>query len=176
MGDNSKNVAANVVAGAAGGLAASAAMIGVQWIFHALSADGENEPRPDPQQHKSEPDEEQSATRKVARIAAEKIAHRQLTPEQEKTAAGVVHYVFGGVAGGLYGLACAGSGKVALGQGVPFGIAVWALADEWAAPKLGLTKPVAEFPLSKHAYTLVAHVVYGYVTETVRRAVVGAFE
>jgi putative membrane protein len=108
-------------------------------------------------------------------MAAKKIANRDLTPDQEKAAGGVIHYVFGGALGGLYGLACAGSEKTAIAQGVPFGLAVWALGDEFAMPRLGLTKPASEFPLSKHAYTFTAHVVYGFVTETVRRAVVGAF-
>jgi hypothetical protein len=27
-------------------------MVGVQWVWHALSGDGSHEPRPDPQQHK----------------------------------------------------------------------------------------------------------------------------
>lgn len=175
MHDKRRNVAVNVAAGAIGGLAASAAMVGVQWVWHALSDDGKHEPRPDPQQHKSEPDDEQSATRKLARIAAAKIANRRLTPEQEKAAGGAIHYVFGTVAGGLYGLACAGTEKAGIAQGVPFGAAVWALGDELAAPKLGLTKPASEFPASKHAYAFTAHVLYGYVTETVRRAIVGAF-
>ena len=168
-----KLVLANVAGGVVGGLAASAAMNAVQWVWHAVG-DHDDAPKPDPQQQKSAPDEGESATRKVARLAAEKVADKQLTPEQQAKAGGVIHYAFGGAVGGLYGLACAASEKTGAAQGVPFGAAVWALGDELALPALGLTKPVTEFPLSKHAYTLTAHLVYGYVTETIRRAVVTA--
>lgn len=174
MGDSRKLLIASIAGGVVGGLAASAAMNAVQWLWAALG-DGDHAPKPDPQQHKSEPDEEQSATRKLARLAAEKVAHKQLTPEQQAKAGAAFHYAFGAAAGGLYGVACAASENVGIARGVPFGVAVWALGDELAVPALGLTKPVTQFPLSKHAYSLTAHLVYGYVTETVRRAVVESF-
>jgi uncharacterized membrane protein YagU involved in acid resistance len=174
MRDSRKLLVASIAGGVVGGLAASAAMNAVQWIWAAVG-DGDHRPKPDPQQQKSEPDEEQSATRKLARLAAEKVAHKQLTRAQQAKAGAAVHYAFGAAAGGLYGVACAASDKVGFGRGVPFGAAVWALGDELAVPALGLTKPVTEFPLSKHAYTLTAHLVYGYVTETIRRAVVESF-
>ena len=173
MRDSRKLLVASIAGGVVGGLAASAAMNAVQWIWAAVG-DGDHRPKPDPQQQKSEPDEEQSATRKLARLAAEKVAHKQLTRAQQAKAGAAVHYAFGAAAGGLYGVACAHRIRSGSAEACRRA-AVWALGDELAVPALGLTKPVTEFPLSKHAYTLTAHLVYGYVTETIRRAVVESF-
>ena len=56
-------------------------------------------------------------------------------------------------------------------QGLASGIGVWLLADEVAGPSAGLSKPVREVPLTTHLYALASHLVYGWITETVRRAV-----
>jgi hypothetical protein len=45
------------------------------------------------------------------------------------------------------------------------------LADELAVPRAGLSKPPKEIPLTTHVYALASHLVYGWITETVRRAV-----
>jgi uncharacterized membrane protein YagU involved in acid resistance len=45
------------------------------------------------------------------------------------------------------------------------------LADEVTLPALGYSKSPMEFPLSTHVYALVSHLVYGWTTEIVRRAV-----
>ena len=45
------------------------------------------------------------------------------------------------------------------------------LADELAVPAAGLSKPPKEIPLTTHVYALASHLVYGWITETVRRAV-----
>jgi uncharacterized membrane protein YagU involved in acid resistance len=60
---------------------------------------------------------------------------------------------------------------VTIGNGVGFGTGVWLLADEVAVPAAGLSKPAQEVPLTTHIYALVSHLVYGWITETVRRAV-----
>ena len=55
------------------------------------------------------------------------------------------------------------------GFGLPFGAAVWAIADETLVPLFGLSKPPIAYPLSKHLYSLAAHLVYGATTEATRR-------
>ena len=60
---------------------------------------------------------------------------------------------------------------VTVGAGMPFGTAVWLLADEVTVPLLGLSKSPTQYPLSKHAYALASHCVYGLTIEVVRRAV-----
>ena len=56
-------------------------------------------------------------------------------------------------------------------DGMCFGTAVWLGADEIALPALHLSKPPQEYPLSLHTSALLAHWVYGFVTEVVRGTV-----
>ncbi len=58
-----------------------------------------------------------------------------------------------------------------MGAGLPFGSAVWAIADDVVVPALGLSKSPTAYPLSTHAYALTSHWVYGLTTELVRKAV-----
>ena len=57
------------------------------------------------------------------------------------------------------------------GNGLAFGAALWWIADNTAVPDLGLGTPPDKTPPSTHAYALASHLVYGAVTETVRRLV-----
>jgi putative membrane protein len=43
------------------------------------------------------------------------------------------------------------------------------IADETAVSATGLAKRPSAYPPSTHAYALSSHLVYGFVTETVRR-------
>jgi uncharacterized membrane protein YagU involved in acid resistance len=52
---------------------------------------------------------------------------------------------------------------------VPFGLAVWLGAHVITVPALGLAEPPTRRPRSKEGLELLLHVVYGAVTETVRR-------
>ncbi len=54
---------------------------------------------------------------------------------------------------------------------MPFGAAVWLVADDAVVPALGFSKAVTEYPLSTHAYALSSHLVYGLTTDVVRRLV-----
>jgi uncharacterized membrane protein YagU involved in acid resistance len=57
-----------------------------------------------------------------------------------------------------------------VGFGLPFGAAVWLLADELTVPALGLSKGPTAYPLSTHLYSVASHLLYGLTTEAVRRA------
>ena len=46
------------------------------------------------------------------------------------------------------------------GAGLPFGAAVWLVADDIVVPALGLSKPVSEYPISKNVYALVSHFLF----------------
>jgi uncharacterized membrane protein YagU involved in acid resistance len=56
-------------------------------------------------------------------------------------------------------------------EGLPFGAAVWLIADEGIVPAAGLSRDSSDYPLSIHAYAFASHLVYGLTTEIVRRAV-----
>jgi uncharacterized membrane protein YagU involved in acid resistance len=47
----------------------------------------------------------------------------------------------------------------------------WFAADEVAMPVLGLSEPTTRRPLEMHLQSLTAHLVYGAMTEVVRRLV-----
>lgn len=58
-----------------------------------------------------------------------------------------------------------------LGLGLPFGAAVWFVADEIALPALGLSKKPTDYPAGVHTKALASHLVYGLSTDLVRKGV-----
>ena len=70
-----------------------------------------------------------------------------------------------------YGVLAEVAPIVTAGDGLAFGTSVWLLADEVAVPAAGLSKSPRTIPLTTHIYALVSHLVYGWTTEIVRRAV-----
>jgi uncharacterized membrane protein YagU involved in acid resistance len=77
----------------------------------------------------------------------------------------------GATSGALYGAVAEVLPEVKVGAGLPFGVAVWLIADEGIVPAAGLSKSASEYPLSIHAYAFASHLVFGLTTEIVRRAV-----
>ena len=156
-----------MLAGIAAGLAAS-------WIMNqfqsAIKPKQEQNPagKPDEQggqhvKHHRQP------TVEVADRVMNTVAGRHLRPEEEKVAGPLVHYAYGAAIGGLYAYAADRNPKITAAAGLPFGVAVWLLADEVPLPLLGLSKPPWEYPASMHAYALASHAVYGMAVEGVRR-------
>jgi putative membrane protein len=153
-----KRIAEGIAAGAAGGLLASWVMNQYQAGWKKLTHQDQQQPRPSEQ-----------PTVKVAEAVTSAIAHHHLSEQEQKKAGPVVHYAFGTAVGALYGGLAAWKPKIAVGFGMPFGAAVWAAADNTMLPLLGLAKAPTEYPASMHAYALTSHLVYGAVTEAVRR-------
>ncbi|HZB61048.1 MAG TPA: hypothetical protein VE423_00120, partial [Microvirga sp.] len=56
------------------------------------------------------------------------------------------------------------------GAGLVYGLAMFALEDEIANPAFGFAAPPGRYPWQPHARGLVAHLVYGVVTEMLLRA------
>ena len=111
------------------------------------------------------------ATERLANAISVNVLERELT-EREKDAAGTVfHYAMGLTSGALYGALAEFVPAAKSGAGLPFGMAVWAVADEGLVPAAGLSKSAGEYPLSIHAYSVASHLVFGLTAETVRRAV-----
>jgi putative membrane protein len=106
---------------------------------------------------------------KAAERVAESVFHTEL-PDQVKPVAGeVVHYGMGMFSGAIYGAIAEVLPIVRAGNGLLFGAVLWWLADETAVSAVGLAKKPSAYPPSAHAYALSSHLVYGFVTETVRR-------
>ena len=170
----SSRITANIAAGVAGGLIASYVMEKAQSVIERLAHGNEGASGGGGQQHRRQ-HEGEPATYKAADAIAESVVDRPV-PRQYKPAAGAaIHYAFGGVVGALYGALAATKRDVTVAAGIPFGAAVWLVADEIGVPAAGLAKRPTEYPMSKHASALAAHLVYGATTELVRRGLMAAF-
>lgn len=90
-----------------------------------------------------------------------------MKPPPQPHAAGIaVHYAVGILPSALYGVV---RDRLPAGpaRGLLFGIAAWALADELMGPLTGAAAPPGRYPWQTHARSLVAHLVFGAVTDAV---------
>ena len=108
------------------------------------------------------------AAQKVSRAAT-----GEYFAKAHKSAAGTaVHYAFGAMLGGAYGLLAEYRPEVTKAGGTLFGAAASAL-DELAVPAAGLSAPPTDFPAATHTYGMVSHLVFGGVTEATRKLLRG---
>ena len=115
-------------------------------------------------------EERENATEKAASKVAE-LTDYELSQEDKKKAGMLVHYGFGMVMGGVYGLGMAISNKRRTSPAIPgavFGTALFLAADEFALPALELSGKPSEAELGTHLYGLASHLVYGMTLEGVR--------
>lgn len=158
----------SIGAGALGGLAASFAMNQFQAVLSSAKkavAEG-----PEGQQESSGGGED--ANVKTAEAISEKLGGHKLSEAEKKWAGPAVHYGFGTLMGAVYGALEHSVPEIGLGRGALFGTALWLGADEIAVPAFGLSGPPTETPVSSHLSGLAAHLVYGLVTDLVKRSVV----
>jgi hypothetical protein len=182
---NSNDPLKGMVAGAAGGLVASWVMNQFQTLWsrmthgierpHGAQSLQQGSPRHGVArglQERGRDREADDAAIRTAVVVSERVFGLELADrKREEMAGAVVHYAFGVAAGGLYGAMAELKPATTAGAGLPFGAAVWLIADEIIVPALGLSKPPTEYPLSTHTYALASHLVYGVTTEIVRREV-----
>lgn len=153
-----------MVAGVAAGLLASFLMEQFQALWSGVAEKISN-----PTNRKPKGNEE-PATVKAANALSVRIQGHKLDKASEPIAAEAVHYGVGAVSGAIYGGLAELIPQVELGDGLVFGAGLWMVVDEISVPALRLSKPPMAFPLSTHIYALASHLVYGWVTEQVRRA------
>ncbi len=157
------DVVKGAVAGLIGGLVASFVMSEFQSLVTKLSEAGEKE--------KSKKKKEEPATVKAAKEISEGVFDHKLTKSEKEPAGEAMHYAMGATSGLIYGMASEITPITTVGAGLPFGAAVWLIADDVVIPALGLSKLPTEYPLSTHSYALSSHLVYGLTTDLVRRVV-----
>ena len=116
-------------------------------------------------------EEEDNAAVRAGNAVAEFVFDKKLTRKEKELAGAVAHYAMGAASGAIYGVAAEVTPAATAGAGLPFGAAVWAIADEGLVPALGLSKSASEYPLSVHAYAFASHLVFGLSAEVVRRTV-----
>ena len=134
--------------------------------FQALWAETEKRARP---RETAGAAKDEPTTVKAAERVTETILHTELPEELKPVAGEAIHYGMGMLSGAIYGAVAEVVPIVRAGNGLLFGAALWWLADETAVSALGLAKRPSAYPPSTHAYALSSHLVYGFVTETVRR-------
>lgn len=158
---NTNDVFKGAVAGLLGGIVATAVMGGFQAFVKSLS-----EEKKKPGKKEQEP-----ANVKAAEAISENVFDHHLTKAEKGPAGEAMHWAMGAGSGLIYGFASELAPISTVGYGLPFGAAVWLIADDIAVPALGLSKPITEYPVSTHASALSSHLVYGLTTDLVRRAV-----
>ncbi len=129
-----------------------------QGIGRKLQAEGKDEPEDD-------------AAERLANAISVRFSDQELTKHEKDVAGTALHYAMGVTSGALYGALAEALPQVTVGAGLPFGAAVWVIADEGIVPAVGLSKSHTEYPLSIHAYAISSHLIFGLTTELVRRAV-----
>lgn len=181
MADENASAVKGLVAGAIGGLVASWVMnvfmesLGPKIQQAASHLDGSDKAQQSSSSQQGAQQEDQpkeDATMKTADAVVSTVTGgRHLSFEQKQKGGPVVHYAFGALMGGLYGVAAEYSELTTAGFGTAFAGALFAGADLWAVPKLGLSGSSGDAPVSSLATPFSAHVVYGMTTEAVRRMV-----
>ncbi len=158
---DANDVVKGAVAGLVGGIVATVIMGGFQAFLNALAEE----------EKKSKKKKEEPANVKAAEEISKTVFNHRLKKSEKEPAGEAIHYAMGAMSGLIYGGAAEIVPISTVGAGLPFGAAVWLVADDIVVPALGLSKPVTEFPLSTHAYALSSHLVYGLTTDIVRRVV-----
>ena len=180
MRNSHANPLAGAAAGALGGLIGSWLMVRFNHLVGPNGATEEDRRRPFLHHRmEAQPNEsdgtiaDEPGSRAVASMVAEKATGQPLTEAQKDAAGPIVHYLFGAVAGALYGAAAEVKPETTAAFGLPFGASVWMSADEIGMPLLGVSDPPTELPLSRHASALGSHLVFGLTVEAVRRTLRG---
>jgi hypothetical protein len=178
------NIYKGIAAGVAGGLVGSLAMNQFQQVWGKLM---ENEERPHGAQSLQQGSPEHGIGRELAErgvdepddnaavrtgnAVSELVFDHHLTKSEKETAGAVAHYAMGATSGAIYGAVAEVMPAATVAEGLPFGAAVWLIADEGIVPAAGLSRDSSEYPASIHAYAFTSHLVYGLTTELVRRAI-----
>lgn len=122
-------------------------------------------------QERGQEDERDDATERVASAISDAVFNHKLTEKEKEIGGAVAHYAMGVASGAIYGTVAEMLPAATVGLGLPFGAAVWIVADEGIVPALGLSKGPNEYPLSIHAYSLASHLVFGLSAEVIRGVV-----
>ena len=147
-----KGIMAGVVGGLVGSVALRAWMTAMSHVHEGTLVPDQNGP-----------------AHKVAALAARRLGVEDLAGRQRLIAGEVVHYAFGAVTGGVYGALGEGQPWTTAGAGTLFGTGVFLAADESSMPLLDLVPPPwTETPAAQLEHWT-AHLVFGVVSEVVRR-------
>jgi putative membrane protein len=146
-----KSIAKGLFAGLIGGLVATAAKSLAEKIYPPRTH-GEPEP---------------------PEMLAEKLGGHELSGPAKAFAAGTIHWGFGATAGAAYGALAEYFPAATDKDGASFGLALATLTHEGALPAMGLSADPEDQTSREHTSEMATHLIFGVVTETVRRFVRG---
>jgi len=104
-------------------------------------------------------------------VLAEQVAGHNLPDEQRRLALQGIHWIFGAVAGAVYGALVEVEPSLGAWRGAAFGITLNRLTHESILPRMGLAASPQNQPTQERISEWVTHAAYGVATDTVRRAV-----
>jgi hypothetical protein len=116
------------------------------------------------QEAAARPNGRSSVTNMVDRF--ESISGFTLPAERRPMVENAVHYALGVVPGAIYGVVRRWIPLARLGRGLAFGLALFAINDEYLNTKLGFAGPIEAYPPETHLRGLAGHAVLGVATET----------
>ncbi len=144
-----RSIAKGVLAGFIGGLAGSGAKIIAEKLFPPR-VEGQTPPPV---------------------VFAEQVAGHTLPDKERELALQGIHFIFGALAGAVYGALVEVEPSLGAWRGAAFGITLNRLTHEAILPKMGLAAPPSRQPTQERISEWVTHATYGIATDTVRRAV-----
>jgi putative membrane protein len=104
-------------------------------------------------------------------VLAEQVAGRPLTGTDRRLALQGIHWIFGALAGAVYGALVEVEPSLGAWRGAAFGITLNRITHEALLPKLGLSSPTGQQPTQERISEWATHAAYGVATDAVRRAV-----
>jgi putative membrane protein len=146
---HARSLAKGLLAGLIGGLVATAAKTMAEKIYPPRTH-GEPEP---------------------PAVLADKLAGHHLVGAEKKAAVEGIHWGFGALTGAAYGALAEFYPTATAKDGAGFGMALASLTHESALPAMGLSAEPQDQTARERTSEMATHVVYGMVTETVRRTV-----
>jgi putative membrane protein len=144
-----RSLAKGLLAGLIGGLVATAAKTLAERIYPPRTH-GEREP---------------------PTLLAERVAGHELTAPQKEIAIETIHWGFGALTGAAYGALAEYYPAATAKDGAGFGMALSSLTHGTVLPAMGSSAEPEEQTARERTSEMASHVVYGVVTETVRRVV-----
>ena len=99
------------------------------------------------------------------------VFHQILAERERKKGIPAIQYAFGSAIGGLYGATAEILPKVTTGFGMPLAAVLWLGPDGVGNRTSGLSKALTNLPASSHLSMFASHLVYGFITEVIRYAV-----
>jgi putative membrane protein len=144
-----KSLAKGLLAGLIGGLVATAAKTLAERIYPPRTHE---EPEP-------------------PEVLAEGFAGHELVGIEQEVATEAIHWGFGALTGAAYGALAEYYPAATAKDGAGFGMALSSLTHGTMLPAMGLSTEPEEQTARERTSEMATHVVYGVVTETVRRLV-----